>query len=672
MQRTRLRLPGSLLSALALATLALSCRSAPQRAGSLPPLGEAVPTYADWPAVRSELPREPAMEERIAALVAGMSLREKVGQMTQPEIKSITPDEVRRYYIGSVLNGGGTWPGGRKQSGARDWALLAEAYWQASMSTDSKVKIPIIWGTDAVHGHANIYGATLFPHNIGLGAAHDPDLVRRIAEVTAIQVAASGLDWSFSPVVAVVRDDRWGRTYESYSEHPALVRSYARAFVKGLQGEPGRPVRVVATAKHFIGDGGTHQGRDRGENRSSPAELINLHGQGYYTALEAGAQTVMASFNGWAHAPLGINEGKVHGSRLLLTEVLKQKLGFDGFVVSDWNGIEHVPGCTKTRCAQAINAGIDMVMVPEDWKQFIEDTVQIVERGEIPMARIDDAVTRILRVKMRMGLFQAPRPLERPGAGDESRLVHRELAREAVRKSLVLLKNNGNVLPLAPGRRLLVVGKSANSLSNQTGGWTLTWQGTDNTNADFPHGDTILAGIQEAAGDSNVTYSPRAEGVQVSDYSAVIAVVGETPYAEWFGDIGKEGTLELGRRFPEDLAVLEAVQGKGVPVITVLVTGRPLWVNKELNRSDAFVVAWLPGTEGKGVADLLFHKADFQGQLSFSWPKSACQATVNHGDVDYEPLFPLGYGLTYADRVTLGRLDETAPAAGCDQPVAPD
>lgn len=654
----------------------------------------------DWPTVTSAIAKNPAQEEQIKAIVSSMTLAQKVGQMTQPDIRSITPAEVTQYYIGSVLNGGGGWPGNNKRASVADWLALADAYWQASMTTDLAVKIPVIWGTDAVHGHNNLYGATLFPHNIGLGAANDPELIERIGAAVAAQVVATGIDWTFAPTLAVVRDDRWGRTYEGFSEEPSIVAAYGGRYTRGLQGTfagSGRPT-VVATAKHFMGDGATDQGRDQGESKASLDEMITIHGAGYYPSLAAGAQTVMASFNSWTFTgtapdgtPLAFDNVKMHGNKYLMTDVLKGRMGFDGLVVSDWDGIAQVQyrdaagtlkSCTKTSCPPAINAGIDLVMVPNDWKQFIADTIADVEAGAIPMSRIDDAVTRILRVKMRSGLMtvadgqtSSTKPSLRAGAGDANALVHRELAREAVRKSLVLLKNDNNVLPLARGQKILVVGRSADNLGNQTGGWSLTWQGTTNVNADFPVADTVLAGIREAAGADNVTYSPDGAGVDVTQYKAVIAVIGETPYAEGAGDIGRAGTLEHAKRYPADLAVLDLVKGQGVPVVTVLMSGRPVWVNKELNRSDAFVAAFLPGTEGKGVTDVLFRKDDgsvnfdFQGRLSFSWPKTACQTTVNQGDADYAPLFAFGSGKTYAaPGAAVGQaLDETSPALGCGQ-----
>ncbi len=598
----------------------------------------------------------PALEARVDALLGRMNLAQKVGQMTQPEIKTATPDDVRRYYLGSVLNGGGSWPKGNKYASAADWNALAQAYHAASMQNG----IPVIWGIDAIHGNSNVYGATLFPHNIGLGAAHDRAAIAEMGAAVGKAVRATGIGWVFAPTLAVVRDDRWGRTYEGFSEDPAQVADYAAAYVTGLQGDLHGPGSVLATAKHFLGDGGTDQGKDQGVTRASQDEMLRIHAAGYRSALAAGVQTVMASYNSWDDVAAGVNYGKLHGSKALLTDLLKTKLGFDGFVVSDWNGIGQVPGCRNDSCAQAINAGIDMVMVPDDWKAFIANTMAQVEHGDIPMARIDDAVRRILRVKLRAGLFDS-----RPGkyAGSEEALQARPLARKLVRESLVLLKHDRPMLPLRRGQRLLVVGKGADNLAMQNGGWTLTWQGTDNRNTDFPHGDTLLAGLREHAG--QVVYSADAKNVDVGSFDAVIAIIGETPYAEGAGDIGPADTLRHSSRYPEDLAVLRAVAGKGKPVLTVLLSGRPLWVNDLLNLSDALVAAWLPGTEGKGVADVLFGKADFRGRLSFSWPKTVCQTSLNAGDPNYTPLFALGYGLAMRERRPIGQLDASFPEGGC-------
>ncbi len=628
-------------------------------------LAAAPKPLTDWPQVKSAIAPDAALEAKVAKIVAGMTLAQKVGQMTQPEIKSITPDQVRQYYIGSVLNGGGTWPNKNKYATAADWVALADQYYDASMSTDMAVKIPVVWGIDAMHGNSNVYGATLFPHNIGLGAARNKKLIAQMGAAVGKAVRATGINWVFAPTVAVVQDDRWGRTYESFSEDPALVESYAGEYVRGLQGTFASDANVIATAKHFIGDGGTHEGKDQGETRATKSQMINLHGPGYFTALGAGAQTVMASFNSWNDVAGGVDYGKVHGNKVLMTDILKTKMGFDGLIVTDWNGIGQVKGCTNDSCAQAINAGVDLVMVPEDWKAFIANTIKQVESGQIPMSRIDDAVTRIVRVKMRANMF-GKKPSQNKFAGKQDALLARALARQMVRESLVLLKNDGGALPLVKGKKILVVGKSADNLPLQSGGWSLTWQGTENKNSDFPNGETILAGIQQAAGAANVTFSADGAGVDVGAFDVVVAVIGENPYAEFGGDIGPSGSLRHSSRHPEDLAVLQAVAGKGKPVVTVLVAGRALYTNDLMNLSDSFVAAWLPGTEGKGVADVLFKGGhNFKGKLSFSWPKSTCQATVNASDKDYAPLFKLGYGLTYASKVKVGQLDANYAEGGC-------
>jgi len=635
---------------------------------------------ADWPVLPPALPHDPVLEARIAQILARMTLAHKVGQMTQPDIRWITPDDVRAHAIGSVLNGGGAWPQGNKQASLADWLALARAYDAAALAADPANPVPLVWGTDAVHGHNNVRGATVFPHNIGLGAAGDADLVEAIGAATARAVRASGIGWAFAPTLAVVRDERWGRTYESFSEDPALVACLGAATVRGLQGQLGADDSVLACAKHFVGDGGTEGGQDQGINRATRSALIQGHAAGYFSALAAGVQTVMVSFNSW-HETLpdgrpGPVHGKLHGSHHLITQVLKQRLGFDGLVVSDWNGVGQVPGCTNSRCASALNAGIDMVMVPEQWREFIAETIALVQAGEVPTARIDDAVTRILRVKLRAGLFNQPSSQGR-WAGSEQAIQARDLARRAVRQSLVLLKNQSRnpspfqsqVLPLPRHSRLLVVGKSADSLENQTGGWTLTWQGTGNANADFPAGDSVLAGLRQALGEAQVAYSATAEGVDVDAFDAVVAVLGETPYAEGAGDRAQPGGLHHASRHPEDLAVLRRVHGHGVPVVTVLLTGRPLYVNDLINRSDAFVVGWLPGSEGAGVADVLLRAADghpahdFRGRLPFSWPGQACPAPRGAPEAP-APLFARGFGLRYGDPTgALGMLDEQAPPA---------
>ena len=618
-----------------------------------------------WPRAVAPSNPEPVIGARVHSIVAGMTLQQKIGQMTQADIRSITPEDVRRYYIGSILNGGGAWPSMNMHSNVEDWLKLSDAFYRASMSTDMKVKVPVIWGTDAVHGHNNVFGATLFPHNIGLGAAHDTELLRRIGRATAEQVRATGISWAFAPTLAVVQNPRWGRTYESYSSDPALVLAYGQAMVAGLQGRLGSSTSVVATAKHWLGDGGTFHGKDQGETRTSEANLARTHAAGYYGALKANVQSVMVSYSSFTDTATGKSWGKMHGNAHLVEGVLKHRLDFKGLVVSDWNAVGQVPGCTNWHCPQAINAGIDMVMVPDDWKQFIAATLEDVRDGRIPMSRIDDAVARIIRVKLKAGLFD-----HSPATGPhpEASVLHspetRALARQAVRESLVLLKNDG-VLPLRRNGKILVVGMGADSLPMQAGGWSLTWQGDKTTNADYPYADTLLSALQKSLGANEVDYSPDGRGVDVHKYSAVVMVAAEKPYAEGAGDITFPASMGHSSRYPEDLASLERVSGKGVPVVTFLYSGRPVAANDLINRSDAFVAAWLPGTEGMGLVDMLFARPngrpqfDFTGRLPFDWPAGNCLPQT--GGIQ----FRRGYGLSLKSRSKLGRLPEATPVVAC-------
>ncbi len=601
------------------------------------------------------------VEARASAILSSMTLEEKVGQLIQADIASITPEDLLTYRLGSILNGGNSAPGGDNRAPASVYLDLVDAFYQASVDpAGGAAAIPILWGTDAVHGHSNIAGATIFPHNIGLGAANDPDLVRRIAEATAREIAVTGMDWTFAPTLAVVRDDRWGRSYESYSEDPAIVATYAPEVIEGLQGAVGgdsflKDGRVLSSAKHFLGDGGTEGGKDQGDTVATQEELRDIHGAGYPPALAAGAQTVMASFSSW-------NDEKLHGSTDLLTRILKERMNFDGFVVGDWNGHGQVPGCTKASCPAAINAGLDMVMAPDSWKELFANTLAQVKSGEISEARLDDAVRRILRVKIRYGAFERGRPSERPLAGRFDLLgapEHRAVAREAVRKSLVLLKNDGGVLPLDPRGRILVAGDGADNIGKQAGGWTLTWQGEGNENDDFPNGQSIYAAVAEAVNPAGgaAVLSPDGSFDQKPD--AAIVVFGENPYAEFQGD---RADVDFDDNGP--LALLKKLKAEGVPVVSVFLSGRPLYANPEINASDAFVAAWLPGSEGGGVADMLLADAegraryDFAGRLSFSWPRAPSQTPLNYGDAQYDPLFRYGYGLTYADRSAVGTLEE--------------
>ncbi len=647
------------------ATLVAGCTSTPQAT-----VGTDSHGLSDWPHISSAIVKDPLVEAEVLRILSGMTLPQKIGQMTQAEIRHVTPAQITEFYLGSVLNGGGSWPQGKKNSSASDWVALADKFYDASMATDMKVKVPLIWGTDAVHGHGNAYGSTLFPHNIGLGATRDTELLEQMGAVVGRQVRATGINWVFAPTVAVARDDRWGRTYESFSEDAETVKPLSRAFIRGMQGQFKQDSNAVATAKAYMGDGASELGIDQGLSKASKSDMVNIHGQGYYGALEAGVQTVMASLSSWNDVQAGVNYGKMHGSKAMLTEALKEKMGFDGFVVTDWDGISQVDNCSASLCAQAINAGVDMVMAPEGWKAFIADTIKLVQRGDIPLSRIDDAVSRILRVKLRAGMF-GHRPSANPYAGQDQALQARDLARRAVRQSMVLLKNNRQVLPLSRTQRVLVVGKSANSIANQSGGWSLTWQGTDTVNADFPVADTILDGVRDVVGSAQVTFRETAGGLDVSKFDTVVAVIGEPPYAEFSGDITLSSTLRHSLRYPEDLSVLQAVAGHGVPVVTVLLTGRPVYANDLINLSDAFVVGWLPGTEGKGVTDVLFRSADgvgphdFSGRLSFSWPRHACQQPLNWGDASYDPQFAFGYGLSHTSRIEMAALALDLRTDGC-------
>ena len=619
-----------------------------------------------WPTVNSVVTED--VDAAVGIILADMTLAEKVGQMVQAEIGQVSAAQVREYNLGSVLNGGGSWPNG-KNSSLADWVALADSLYDASTDiSDGGVGIPVIWGTDAVHGHNNVIGATIFPHNIGLGAANNPALMRQIGEATALEVAATGIDWVFAPTLAVVRNDSWGRTYEGYSEDPEIVAAYAGEIVTGLQGDSSDrfgPAHVIATAKHFIGDGGTQNGIDQGNTVVSEAELRDIHGQGYTTALGAGAQTVMASYNSW-------NGSKLHGNQYLLTDVLKQQMGFDGFVIGDWNGHGQVPGCGDSECAQAIVAGVDMIMVPNAWQQFIQNTIAQVQNGAIPLSRIDDAVTRILRVKLRAGFADKVKPSARLYANNSALIgaaAHRTIARQAVRESLVLLKNSDNLLPLAPNANVLVAGSGANNIGQQSGGWTVTWQGTGNSNSDFPGATSIYAGIQSAVNTAGGTTSLSTNGSFTGTAPDVaIVVFGESPYAEGVGDLN---SLEYQPGNKSDLALLQSLRDQDIPVVSIFLTGRPLWVNAELNASNAFVAAWLPGTEGAGIADVIFKTSagatnnDFTGKLSFSWPNSSDQLVLNRNDTDYDPLFAYGFGLTYQDTDTLGdNLDISNSSSG--------
>ncbi|MGA7674220.1 MAG: glycoside hydrolase family 3 N-terminal domain-containing protein [Rhizomicrobium sp.] len=619
-----------------------------------------------WPAGQSGAARDPDIEAQVAQLLAQMTLEERVGQVLQADISYVTPDDVRKYHLGSILNGGNSGPYGNDRALAPDWLKLADEMYNASVDVaPGRPVIPVIWGQDAVHGNSNIIGATLFPHNIGLGAMHDPDLMRKIGEITAKELRVIGGDWTFAPTIAVVRDDRWGRTYESYSEDPRIVAEYAAAIVEGIQGKPGDTdflmgEHVIATAKHFIGDGGTDKGRDQGDNLYGEPALRDIFAPPYEAAIKAGVQSVMASFSSWrGHG--------MHGDKQFLTDILRDRMGFDGFVVGDWDGQAQPSGCNKFNCPQAMNAGLDMYMAPDSWKELYANLIAQVQAGTIPMARLDEAVTRILRVKLRAGVPSEGRPSSRPFAGQYNLLGspdHRAVARQAVRESLVLLKNDGGLLPLSPTAHVLVAGDGADNLPKQAGGWTISWQGDGNTRADFPNGNTIFEGIKANVEAAGGTAALSVNGDFREKPDVAIVVFGEDPYAEFRGD-RPNVDFEAGDR--HDLRLLQRLRAQGIPVVSVFLSGRPLYVTPEINASNAFVAAWLPGSEGAGVADVLFSKPDgsvaydFSGKLSFSWPRAPDQTPLNVGTEPYYPLFAYGYGMTYATPSNLGALPEAAP-----------
>jgi beta-glucosidase len=564
----------------------------------------------------------------IEALLSSMTLDEKIGQMTQAERGGATADDVRDYYLGSILSGGGSAPGSNTPSG---WADMHDAYQNAALST--RLGIPIIYGIDAVHGHNTVINATIFPHNIGLGAARDPDLVEEIGRITAKEVACTGLEWTFGPCLTVPRDERWGRTYEGFGEDPELQTLLAGHYVKGFQGTTMGGERIIACAKHWVGDGGTSGGVDQGNTVCNETTLRNIHMKGYLEAIDQNVGTVMPSYSSW-------NGVKMHENSYLINDVLKGELGFDGFVISDWEAVYSLSGSNyEQKVANMVNAGVDMAMEPYNWRSWITALKSDVTSGAVTMTRINDAVRRILTVKSRSGVFETPladRTLVNSGALGCS--AHRAVAREAVRKSLVLLKND-NILPIPKNSHVFVAGKCADNIGYQCGGWTITWQGGS---GNITSGTTILQGIQDAvAGTGTVTFNQNGTGA--SGHDVAIVVIGETPYAEGSGD---DGDLSLDST---DTTCLNNVRASGVPMVVVLVSGRPLMVSSYIGNWDAFVAAWLPGTEGNGVADVLFGDYNFTGKLPHTWPRTISQVPINNGDSTYDPLFPYGYGLRYCD-----------------------
>jgi beta-glucosidase len=582
------------------------------------PVNAAVPIYQDPSATVSN---------RVNDLLSRMTLDEKIGQMTQADRNYLSTDnDIATYNLGSLLSGGGSSP---SPNTPQAWADMYDHY--QSIALSNRLGIPIIYGIDAVHGHNNVYGATIFPHNIGLGATRNPALLNQIGQITAQEVAGTGIDWTFAPCLCVARDDRWGRTYESYGEDPSIAKSFT-TIINGLQGTSlSAPDSILATAKHWIGDGGTTGGVDQGNTQISEQQLRNIHMPPYVDAIQKGVGSVMISYSSW-------NGQKMHGNKYLITDVLKTELGFKGFVVSDWAGINQLPGDYASDVRTSINAGIDMIMVPDNYKLFIDTLRNEVNLGNVPLSRIDDAVSRILTKKFELGLFEKPYT-DRTYTAAIGSASHRAVARDAVRQSLVLLKNQNSLLPLSKSvKKLFVAGKNADNIGNQSGGWTISWQGSS---GNITPGTTILQGIKNTVSPGTiVTYNQRGQGID-STYDAAIVVIGETPYAEGQGD---NTTLSLSR---EDLTVLSNIKRSGVPIVTVMVSGRPLIVTSQLPDWSAFVAAWLPGTEGNGVADVLFGDYKFTGKLPVTWPKAVSQEPINYGDPTYDPLYPFGFGLTY-------------------------
>jgi beta-glucosidase len=578
-------------------------------------------------------------DAQVKPLLARMTLAEKIGQMTQPDQEFIKdPADIERYFVGSILSGGSSDP--KEGNSLQAWTDLYDRLQQHTGNT--RLKIPILYGVDAVHGHNNVLGAVIFPHEIGLGATRNAALVEKVERVTAEEVRATGIQWAFAPCVTVPQDVRWGRTYEGFSEDPQLVREMAGAAVRGFQGtDLANPLAVLACAKHYAGDGGTAfgsgnggRGLDQGDTRVDEATLRRIHLPGYIAAVQAGVGSIMPSYSSW-------NGVKASGDKHLLTEILKRDLGFQGFLISDYNAIDQVDRDYKKAIGISINAGMDMAMVPSKYKEFIADLKQLVEEGAVPIARIDDAVTRILRVKFAMGLMDpkrsqlADRSLHKTFGSAEHRLV----AREAVRQSLVLLKNRNQVLPLKKtAARIHVGGKSADDLGNQCGGWTIDWQGKSGDVT--PGGTTVLAAIRQAVGKgTQVTFSK--DGTGAAGATVGVVVIGEQPYAEGNGD---RTDLALAQ---EDVNAVANMKAAGIPVVVILFSGRPMILGGVLDQADAVVAAWLPGTEGEGIADVLFGDFRPTGKLSFAWPRSMAQVARHAGDKEYDPLFGFGYGLSY-------------------------
>lgn len=593
------------------------------------------------------------VRRRVADLLSRMSLEEKAGQMTQAERNALRAQgDIAGYALGSLLSGGGSVP---SPNTPQAWAAMVDAYQLRAQAT--RFQIPLLYGVDAVHGHNNVIGATIMPHNIGIGAGRDPELAARTGAVTAKEVRATGVPWDFAPCLCVTRDERWGRSYEAFGEDPALVTAM-ETVINGMQGarngkDLDRADKVLTSAKHFVGDGGTAFGSsttgsytiDQGVTRVTREELEAVHLAPFAEAVKRGTGTVMPSYS--SLDVLGDERGpvKMHANAEMINGVLKDRMGFEGFVISDWQAIDQIPGDYPSDVRTSVNAGLDMIMVPTAYQEFTRTLRAEVEAGRISTARVDDAVSRILTQKFRLGLFEKPYAdtTNLPSIGSAE---HRAVAREAVAKSQVLLKNEGGVLPLKPSQKVYVAGSNADDLGNQAGGWTISWQGSSGRTTT---GTTILEGMRKAAPGADIAWSKDASA-PTEGYDAGVVVVGETPYAEGFGDVGNGNDLEL---TAADKAAVDKVCA-AMPCAVLVVSGRPQLIGDRLPAVDALVASWLPGTEGDGVADVLYGRRPFTGQLPVSWPRSEAQLPLNVGDSRYDPQYPYGWGLTTLTPVPSG------------------
>ncbi|MCK9424424.1 MAG: glycoside hydrolase family 3 C-terminal domain-containing protein [Ignavibacteriaceae bacterium] len=584
---------------------------------------------------KKESKQKSLLDKKVDELLSQMTLNEKIGQMTQADIDALKGhyEDIEKYSLGSILCGGNS---EIEDISAKGWADFYDML--QTHALNSRLHIPMIYGVDAVHGHNNVTNAVVFPHNVGLGATRNAKLIEKAARVTAEEVAATGMDWAFAPCIAVARNEHWGRTYESFGEDPELAKLLGAAQVKGFQGKKlSDKTSILACAKHFLGDGGTTTGKDQGNTEVDEPTLRKLHLPGYKTAIKAGTKTIMVSYNSW-------NGIRMHGNKYLLTDVLKGELNFNGILVSDWAAIDQLEGDYKSDIEKSINAGLDMIMIPNppgkenNYIDFITLLKELVNENKVPISRIDDAVKRILRVKFEMNIFENPLT-DRSLMATFGSKEHRQVARECVRQSLVLLKNENKTLPISKNvKNIVLAGKSADDIGNQCGGWTIDWQGKSGNV--ITGGTTVLQAVKNAVS-KNTVVSYSKDGSEVKDADVVLVVVGETPYAEMFGD---KPDLNLAK---EDVDVIENVRKSGKPFVVVLFSGRPLIIEKQLKDANAFLAAWLPGSEGAGITDVLFGDFNFTGKLGHSWPKTNEQIPINVGDKNYDPLFKYSFGLKY-------------------------